>query len=152
MAERKIFSLTSATSLFEGEKKRMPKYAICDADGVIDVFAQEADALRNVEEDECVKELVENHWWIDSDYSENGVNYITTERNAEEFAATIARTGLKHEKIAELCGKSKQTICLYATGRRNIPKLVIEKLQELDRMINSSKRTTNRDTDSDSYV
>jgi hypothetical protein len=55
---------------------------------------------------------------------------------AEEFSELIARTGLKHEKIAELCGKSKQTICLYATGRRNVPKLVAEKMIELDRLIN----------------
>lgn len=71
---------------------------------------------------------------------------------SQDFSDLITRTGLKYEKIAELCGKSKQTICLYATGKRNIPKLVIEKLQELDRMINSSKRTANRDTDSDGYV
>lgn len=68
----------------------------------------------------------------------NKETLVVDKRSAEEFAATIARTGLKHEKIAELCGKSKQTICLYATGRRNIPKLVIEKLQELDRMINGA--------------
>ena len=51
----------------------------------------------------------------------------------------IERTGLKYEKIGELCGKTKQTICLYVTGKRNIPKLVIEKVQELDRLINGTR-------------
>lgn len=58
---------------------------------------------------------------------------------SQEFSTLITRTGLKYEKIAELCGKGKQTICLYATGKRRIPKLVIEKVQELDRMINGAK-------------
>lgn len=52
------------------------------------------------------------------------------------FAELVERTGLKHEKIAELCGKKKQTISLYATGRRTPPKLVVEKVKELDRRIN----------------
>lgn len=54
----------------------------------------------------------------------------------QEFAEMVERTGLKHSKIAELCGKSAQTICLYTSGKRNIPKLVIDKVQELDRLIN----------------
>lgn len=58
---------------------------------------------------------------------------------AEEFANLIDRTGLKHEKIAELCGKSKQTISLYATGKRNIPKLVWDKVRELDKAINGGE-------------
>ena len=55
---------------------------------------------------------------------------------SEEFAELVERTGLKYEKIGELCGKNKQTICLYVTGKRNIPKLVIEKVLELDKLIN----------------
>ena len=58
---------------------------------------------------------------------------------AEEFSGLLDHTGLKYEKIGELCGKSPQTICLYAKGRRNIPPLVIEKVKELDRLINSQK-------------
>ena len=64
------------------------------------------------------------------------MSYITVDRNMKEFSSLIERTGLKYEKIGELCGKTKQTICLYVTGKRNIPKLVIEKVQELDRLIN----------------
>jgi hypothetical protein len=33
-------------------------------------------------------------------------------------------------------GKSKQTICLYCTGKRNIPKLVAEKLRLITELIN----------------
>lgn len=56
---------------------------------------------------------------------------------AEEFSSLVAASGLKHEKIAELCGKSKQTICLYSTGKRKIPKLVAEKLRLITELINS---------------
>ena len=59
---------------------------------------------------------------------------------SEEFSHLIARTGLKHEKIAELCGKKTQTICLYTTGRRNIPNPVIEKVQQLDTLINGKEK------------
>jgi hypothetical protein len=86
-----------------------------------------------------VEELVENLWWIESDWTEDGVNYITAHRNHQEFAATVERLGMKHGKIAELCGKKAQTMRLYCCGAQNRPKLVIEKVQELDRFINPKK-------------
>ena len=55
---------------------------------------------------------------------------------AEEFSKLVASSGLKQEKIAELCGKSKQTICLYCTGKRAVPKLVAEKVQMISDFIN----------------
>lgn len=55
---------------------------------------------------------------------------------AEEFSRLVERTGLKQEKIAELCGVKKQTISTYATGRRVVPKLVAEKIKHLDQLIN----------------
>jgi hypothetical protein len=86
-----------------------------------------------------VDELVENLWWIESDWTEDGVNYITTSRNNQEFAAAVDRLGMKHSKIAELCGKKTQTMRMYCCGAMNPPKLVIEKIQELDRFINPKK-------------
>lgn len=55
---------------------------------------------------------------------------------AEEFSELVDRIGLKPGKLAELLGKTSQTIRLYRCGKRNIPKLVIEKVIELDRLIN----------------
>ncbi len=55
---------------------------------------------------------------------------------AEEFSRLIDRTGLKQSKIAELCGVKKQTISTYTMGRRAIPKLVAEKIKQLDQLIN----------------
>ena len=117
----------------------MKKWAVLSGETgeVIDTFQSvlQADEYA-VETDGTVSELVENIWWIESDWTEDDVNYITSERNAAEFSKLIEKTGLKYEKIGEICGKSKQTICLYVTGKRNVPKLVIEKVQELDKIIN----------------
>lgn len=107
---------------------------------VVEVFPSllEADE-RAAEIGGRVDELVENCWWIESDWTEDGVNYITSCRNNQEFAATVERLGMKHGKIAELCGKKPQTMRLYCCGAQNPPKLVIEKVQELDRFINPKK-------------
>jgi predicted transcriptional regulator len=61
---------------------------------------------------------------------------VVQEMTAEEFSRLIDRTGLKQSKIAELCGVKKQTISTYTTGRRAIPKLVAEKIKQLDQLIN----------------
>ena len=119
----------------------MSKYGVLnDQLEVTEVFASllEADE-RAAEIGGRVDELVENCWWIESDWTENGVNYITAYRNSREFAATVERLGMKHGKIAELCGKKPQTMRMYSCGAMQPPKLVIEKVQELDRFINSKK-------------
>ena len=55
---------------------------------------------------------------------------------AEEFSKVADSTGLKPGKLAELLGKTSQTIRLYRSGARNIPLLVAEKVKQLDRAIN----------------
>lgn len=116
----------------------MSKYGVLnEQQEVVEIFPSllEADE-RAAEIGGRVDELVENLWWIKSDWTEGGTNYITVDRNAQEFAAAIDRSGIKQTKLAELCGKKTQTFCLYTTGRRNIPRLVIEKVQELEKLIN----------------
>lgn len=116
----------------------MSKYGVLnDAGEVTEVFTSllKADE-RAAETGGRIVELVENLWWIESDWTEDGVNYITAYRNSREFAAAVERLGMKHGKIAELCGKKPQTIRMYCCGAMQPPKLVIEKIQELDRLIN----------------
>jgi hypothetical protein len=55
---------------------------------------------------------------------------------SEEFGKVADSTGLKPGKLAELLGKTSQTVRLYRSGARNVPKLVAEKVQELDKLIN----------------
>ena len=55
---------------------------------------------------------------------------------AEEFSKVADSTGLKPGKLAELLGKTSQTIRLYRSGARNVPLLVAEKVKQLDRAIN----------------
>jgi hypothetical protein len=107
---------------------------------VVEVFASQLDAdERAAEIGGRVDELVENLWWIESDWTEDGVNYITAYRNSREFAATVERLGMKLGKLAELCGRSLTTMKSYSCGAMKPPKLVIEKVQELDRFINPKK-------------
>lgn len=121
----------------------MNKFAVFTAAGeAVDIYDTEQDALFNAEiegDGATVRELTENLWWIESDISVDDVNYITVERNAAAFAETVARTGMKYTKLGELCGKSGTTVRQYACGTRNIPKLVIEKVQEIDRFLNGSR-------------
>lgn len=118
----------------------MSKYGVLEQLEVVEVFASllEADE-RAAEIGGRVEELVENLWWVESDWTEDGVNYITAYRNSREFAATVERTGMKLGKIAELCGRSLATLKMYSCGAQKPPKLVIEKVQELDRFINPKK-------------
>ena len=58
---------------------------------------------------------------------------------SEEFSKVADNTGLKPGKLAELLGKTPQTIRLYRSGARNVPKLVAEKVKELDRAINGGE-------------
>ena len=58
---------------------------------------------------------------------------------AEEFSKVADSTGLKPGKLAELLGKTSQTIRLYRCGQRAIPKLVAEKVKQLDRAINGGE-------------
>lgn len=58
---------------------------------------------------------------------------------AEEFSKIADSTGLKPGKLAELLGKTAQTLRLYRSGARNVPKLVAEKVKQLDRAINGGE-------------
>lgn len=58
---------------------------------------------------------------------------------AEEFSKIADNTGLKPGKLAELLGKTPQTLRMYRSGARNVPKLVAEKVTELDKLINSGE-------------
>jgi hypothetical protein len=119
------------------------KFAVFTAAGeAVDIYDTEQDALFNAEiegDGATVKELTENLWWIENDLVFKEIGYITVERNAAAFAETVARTGMKYTKLGELCGKSGTTVRQYACGTRNIPKLVIEKVQEIDRFLNGSR-------------
>jgi hypothetical protein len=119
----------------------MSKYGVLNEQlEVVEVFTSQLEAdERAAEIGGRVDELVENLWWIESDWTEEGVNYITAYRNSREFSATVKRIGMKHGKIAELCGKKAQTMRMYCCGTQPPPKLVIEKVQELDRFINPKK-------------
>lgn len=55
---------------------------------------------------------------------------------AEEFSKVADSTGLKPGKLAELLGKTPQTLRLYRSGARNVPLLVAEKVIDLDKRIN----------------
>ena len=54
----------------------------------------------------------------------------------EEFSKVADSTGLKPGKLAELLGKTPQTLRLYRSGARNVPLLVAEKVLDLDKRIN----------------
>ena len=58
---------------------------------------------------------------------------------AEEFSKVADSTGLKPGKLAELLGKTPQTLRLYRSGARNVPLLVAEKVKQLDRAINGGE-------------
>ena len=58
---------------------------------------------------------------------------------SEEFSRIADSTGLKPGKLAELLGKTSQTIRLYRSGARNVPLLVAEKVKQLDRAINGGE-------------
>ena len=58
---------------------------------------------------------------------------------SEEFSKVADSTGLKPGKLAELLGKTPQTIRLYRSGARNVPLLVAEKIKKLDRAINGGE-------------
>lgn len=58
---------------------------------------------------------------------------------AEEFSKVADSIGLKPGKLAELLGKTSQTIRLYRSGARNVPLLVAEKVKQLDRAINGGE-------------
>ena len=68
---------------------------------------------------------------------------------SEEFSKVADSTGLKPSKLAELLGKTSQTIRLYRCGQRAIPKLVAEKITELDRLINGGSTEPKRDYSND---
>lgn len=55
---------------------------------------------------------------------------------AKEFSAIADRTGLKPGKLAELLDRTPQTLRMYRCGGLEVPKLVAEKIIELDRLIN----------------
>jgi len=57
----------------------------------------------------------------------------------EEFSKVADSTGLKPGKLAELLGKTPQTLRLYRSGARNVPLLVAEKVKQLDRAINGGE-------------
>ena len=118
----------------------MAKWGVLNDGEVLDVFVAEHEAVSYAEVyGGETAELVENLWWIESDWSENGNNYITVERNAAAFCKVLDLIGLKPGKLAEILGKTPQTIRMYRSGQRTIPKLVIEKVQELDRVINGGE-------------
>jgi hypothetical protein len=113
-------------------------YAAMNGTDVVEVFDTllEADEYA-AEEDLPLEELTENHWWIQSDWTTaDGVNYITVSRNADEFSRVVENTGLRPAKLAELLGKRSQTIRLYMCGKVPPPKLVIDRVCQLDRLIN----------------
>ena len=58
---------------------------------------------------------------------------------SEDFSKVADSTGLKPGKLAELLGKTSQTIRLYRSGARNVPLLVAEKVKQLDRAINGGE-------------
>lgn len=64
---------------------------------------------------------------------------------AEEFSKVADNTGLKPAKLSELLGKTSQTIRLYRCGQRAIPKLVAEKITDLDHLINGGATVSKRD-------
>ena len=64
---------------------------------------------------------------------------------SEEFSRIADSTGLKPGKLAELLGKTPQTLRLYRSGARNVPLLVAEKIAELDRLINGGATVPKRD-------
>ena len=55
---------------------------------------------------------------------------------AEEFSKVADSTGLKPGKLAELLGKTPQTLRMYRSGVRTVPLLVAEKVIDLDKRIN----------------
>lgn len=64
---------------------------------------------------------------------------------AEEFSKVADSTGLKPAKLSELLGKTSQTIRLYRCGQRAIPKLVAEKITELNHLINGGATVPKHD-------
>lgn len=113
-------------------------YAAMNGTEVVEVFDTIFDVDEYAAEEELtLEELTENHWWISSDWTTaDGVNYITVSRNADEFSRVVENTGLRPAKLAELLGKRSQTIRLYMCGKVPPPKLVIDRVCQLDRLIN----------------
>lgn len=77
--------------------------------------------------------LVENHTWKPSDWTENGVNYIISDRLAELFNELCNSTGMKKKELAKICGKTPITFSKYCNGIIPVPKLILEKVKEFER-------------------
>ena len=58
---------------------------------------------------------------------------------SEEFSKIADRTGLKPGKLAELLDRTPQTLRMYRCGGLEVPKLVAEKIVELDYLINGEE-------------
>lgn len=56
-----------------------------------------------------------------------------------DFSSLVDRIGLKPGKLAELLGKTPQTLRMYRSGARKVPLLVAEKVKELDKKINGGE-------------
>ena len=115
----------------------MAKWGIVKDGEVQEVFATKCEAMSYVEVyGGDPAELVENLWRIESEWTEDDTNYITVERGAAAFCEVVDRIGLKPSKLAEVLGKTMQTIRLYRCGQRVVPKLVAKKVIDLDKRIN----------------
>lgn len=53
-----------------------------------------------------------------------------------ELAELIERTGLAKKKIAEIAGVTPVTISRWVNGENPVPPLVLEKLRQIDKVIN----------------
>ena len=53
-----------------------------------------------------------------------------------ELADLIERTGLAKKKIAEIAGVTPVTVTRWVNGESPVPPLVLEKLRQIDKLIN----------------
>ena len=54
----------------------------------------------------------------------------------EEFNKLIARTGISKKKLAEIAGVTPVTVTRWGNGDTPAPPLVLERLREIDRVVN----------------
>ena len=116
----------------------MNKYGVLNESGEVGmVFATEAEAIATagLHDTDWVK-LIPNRWWIDSDWSDADGNFITEAREIQELNRLIARTGIAKKKIAEIAGVVPATVTRWISGETPVPPLVLERLQEIDRVVN----------------
>lgn len=113
-------------------KKR--RYAVIDAGDILNIYMTEKEACNKAAEDEEVVEMIENYFWIPSDWTDpEGTNWIFIDRHLDEMKRLIKSTGMTQRAIAGLLNVHANTVHYWTSGKNDPPEMAITQLQSLAR-------------------